>query len=63
MQFVKFLMYSGIVMTYYNKIKSERDVIKDEFNDGADGIIATLIMIASLISIPVTTLCSRNIFT
>ena len=62
MQFVNFLMYSGIVMTYYNKIKSERDAIKDEYNDGADGIIATLIMIASLISIPVTTLCSRNLF-
>ena len=32
MQFVNFLMYSGIVMTYYNKIESKRDAIKNEFS-------------------------------
>ena len=62
MQFVNFLMYAGLVMEYYNKPKYEWTDIKDNYNKGWDGIIDILIMIVSLISIPVTTMLSRNIF-
>lgn len=62
MQFVNFLMYVGLVMAYYNKPKETRNDIKDKFNKGADGILDIIIMIASLISIPCTTLLSKNVF-
>ena len=46
--FVNFLMYSGLVMAYYNKNEVEKDEIKEDFNDGVDGIVDIVIMCVSL---------------
>ena len=45
--FTNFLIYMGMVISFFNKNEEDKDVRKDYFNGNADGILDTIIMALS----------------
>ncbi len=45
--FTNFLLYLGMVISFFNKNKEDKDVRKDYFNGNADGILDIIIMALS----------------
>jgi hypothetical protein len=61
--FTTFLLYSGMVMTFFNRNDSQKRIRKQEFNGFADGIIDIIFMILSLVCIAFLILrCRERLF-
>jgi hypothetical protein len=61
--FTTFLLYMGMVLTFFNRNDSQKRRRKEEFNGYADGVIDIIFMILSLVCITILILmCRQRLF-
>ena len=62
-EFTTFLLYMGMVLTFFNRNDSQKRRRKEEFNGYADGVIDIIFMILSLVCITILILmCRQRLF-